>query len=410
MKILDTRTAQVKTISPIVRGHIKMYVCGPTVYSPPHLGHARNYIFFDTLAKYLEFKGFDVKYIQNITDMGKNIKKVSDQEGITLNEVVKRYEKEYLDAMQMLNVDSVDVYERSSDNIDIMISQIQRMLQNKHVYPLTNGVFYDTSGSVDFGSLSHLNKNELASVEEYSGKRSVQDFSLWKEDASWGIEMDSPFGKGRPHWHVLDTALAEKYFGGCIYDIHGAGMDCIYPHHESIRAILQSLSGKPEPVRHWIHVAPVNVDGEKMSKSSENYEEIPSLIKDYGSQAIRLYLLSKHFTAPIEFDRKDLKIWKDKADFIRNAADNLRSYYTRDDSSMYGEFSHYLSRFVSEMDNNMNTPKVVKTLESLSTQINHKKEIGEVGPNNGNNAARVFSVFDDILGLGMLKRGVVYGK
>ncbi len=365
LKIFNTRTESIQVFEPVDVREIKMYVCGPTTYSSPHIGHAMSYIFFDVLARYLRFNGFRVKYVQNITDMGKNIKKVADETGTTLSEVVDKYEAEYLNAMTALNVESVDVYERSSNNLERIINQIERILAKKHAYPVVNGVFYDTAQQ-DFGALSHTSKNELVSTEDYEGKRTLQDFSLWKRDLSWGIEMDSPYGRGRPHWHILDTALAEKYFGGCIYDIHGAGADCIYPHHEAIRSILQSLSGEAEPVRFWIHNASLNRGSQKMSKSLGNYKSLSSLLQKYDPAAVRLSLLSYHYMKPIEFNEGVLSQWQSKLKTFELVVEKLRTHVTnnRQDGN-YGIFSSYFHTFVDSMNENVNTYLAVETVLSF---------------------------------------------
>ena len=269
LKLFDTIERQLVPFR-FRNNQVNMYVCGPTTYSPPHVGHARSYIFFDTLAKYLRYNGLDVKYVQNITDMGKNIKRKADEIGCAITEVVDKFEREYFHVMNLLNVDSVDIYERSSANIDLIVSQIDRMLESGSAYRNEEGVFFDTTKHLDFGAITNKQRHELEPVMQHIKKKDCLDFSLWDFDSSWGVAFQSKYGLGKPHWHIQDTAIAEKYFGDICYDIHGAGMDCIYPHHESIRLILRSLSGNLEPVNFWLHNGLVNVNGEKMSKSLNN--------------------------------------------------------------------------------------------------------------------------------------------
>lgn len=401
LNLFDTRENQAVPVG-FKSNQVNMYVCGPTTYSPPHVGHARSYVFFDTLAKYLRHSGLNVKYVQNITDMGKNIKRKADEMECTTTEVVDKFEKEYFEAMKLLNVDSVDVYERSSTNIDQVISQIDRMLENEHAYRTKEGVFFDTTKVLDFGAISNEHRQELEPVRQHLQKRYKLDFSLWDSDPSWGIMFQSKYGSGKPHWYIQDTAIAEKHFGDVVYDIHGAGTDCIYPHHESLRAILKSLSGEKEPVNFWLHNGLVNVNGEKMSKSLCNSVSVDSILKQYDPSVLRIALLAFDYRTPVEFEEIPFEEWNKKIHELDQLVDEF-SKPEREVIKESGIFKQYEQRFIQAMDDNLNTPAAIDVVlsfaDELRTRITDKNLTGDTSKQ----AHSLLYVFDYVLGLGLFR-------
>lgn len=392
LKLFDTRRKDLVQLD--TEGSVDLYVCGPTTYSPPHIGHARSYVLFDTLAKHLKQKGVMVRYVQNITDMGKNIKNKADELISSPQEVVDVFERDYFEAMEILNVDSVDVYERSSVNIDLAIDQIDRILRNGHAYINPEGVFFDTT-QFDFGSLSQAHP-----VRQTLQKHNPLDFALWDYDLSWGVVFQSRYGPGKPHWHVQDTAIAERHFGNTTYNIHGAGTDCIYPHHESIRAILKSLSGEQEPVDIWMHNGLINVNGEKMSKSSNNSIALKSLLGRYSPTVIRAALLSLNYQSPVEFDMIPLSELESKVDELCEIARKLPK--TEQTTNCYGVFDHYNERFGRALDNNLDTCSAFDVFVSFANEVRERIAARTLTNESAKKACSLFRQFDYVLGLGIM--------
>ena len=402
-RLNDTRRKEVFDFNAREKGKVNMYVCGPTVYAPPHVGHGRSFVFFDTLARLIRFSGYELQYIQNITDMGKGINNLAKKLECSKEEVVDDFERKYFNAMEALNVDSVDVYERSSENIDQIHEQIVRMLGNGHAYHVERGVFFDTSMHRGFGDISGKAKGELAETEIYPGKRNVQDFSLWKADPNWGIELDSVYGVGRPHWHVLDTALAEKYFGSCEYDIHGAGFDCIYPHHESLRSILWSLSGVEEPVGFWIHNGLVGANGGKMSKSLGNTVDLEEVFKKHDPRAFRLWVLSNDYMTDISYSEGSVTECEDDIRRFSMIYKALPEGVSTGPDAQYGPMATHMDFMMDALADNISTGRTIQGLRSFMTELEDRLKVNPEQPDLVY-ARRVINDIDMILGLDIAER------
>lgn len=361
------------------------------------MGHGRSYVFFDTLVKFLKHKKINVNYIQNITDIGKNVKKKAEEIKLSQKEVVDLFEKEYFEIMDLLNVNSVDVYERSSLNIDLAINQINRILKNGHAYRNKNGIFLD-SKKLDLGTLS---KSVL--FEQNNDKQNPIDFALWNDDPSWGVKFHSPFGPGKPHWHIQDTAIAEKHFGSLTYNIHGAGKDCIYPHHESIRLILKSLSGKEEPVDIWMHNELVNINGEKMSKSSNNSIELKPLIEKYSPSVIRIALLSINYQSPIDYSQILFSELEQKTHKLSRIAKKISNKEQPVNNDFM--FNHYYEKFYKSLENNLDTKSAIDVFVSFADDLEKKIIDKTLTEQSSKKAYYLFKQFDYILGLGIIERG-----
>lgn len=283
MKIYSTISREKERLETIHSGRINFFVCGPTVYDDSHIGHARTYIAFDVVARYLKYRGYSVFYLQNITDVDDKIIARAAEKGISPRTLARRFEQRYMEDMQALGVTNVNYYARATEHIPEIISQIERLKELGFAYETQTGIYFDESLFPDFGKLSHQSAEDLKKhrIEPDPTKRNSGDFALWKkrqtEDGGSGhaersgqfddeIAWDSPWGKGRPGWHIEDTAIAETYFGQQ-YDIHGGAMDLIFPHHEAEIAQMEAASGKKPMVRYWMHTGFLNVNEEKMSKS-----------------------------------------------------------------------------------------------------------------------------------------------
>src|SRR3989344_6844609 len=267
---------------------VKMFVCGPTVYDYSHLGHARTYIAYDIIAKYLRYKKIDLFFLMNITDIDDKIINRAKEMKIDPLELSKKFEKDFYEDMRTLGINSINTFARASDYIQEIIDQVRRLLEGGFAYVTENGVYYDITKFKDYGKLSHQNLEELKKhrIEPDSTKRNPQDFALWKKEKTGEISWNSQWGKGRPGWHIEDTAIAEKFLGQQ-YDIHGGGIDLIFPHHEAEIAQMESVSSKAPMAKYWLHTGFLTVQGGKMAKSAGNFITIQDFLKQYSARTLR---------------------------------------------------------------------------------------------------------------------------
>ena len=310
MKIYNTLTRKKEDFTP-PDTRVNLFVCGPTVYDRSHIGHARTYITFDVIVKYLRSRGIDVFYLQNITDIDDKIIHRAKEEGIPALALSQREYEKYLDDMKRIKVSAVSLYEKASDCIPEIISQVSRMIESHHAYASNGSVYFDISTFPDFGKLSNQNLSALQKAErtkDDADKKHPHDFVLWRaRERESGEEVwDSPWGPGRPGWHIEDTAISEKHFG-LQYDLHGGGADLIFPHHEAEIAQAESLSGKKPFVKFWLHNGWVTIGGEKMAKSLGNFITIEDILQKHSPEALRLLMLQTHYRSPIEYSELSIK-------------------------------------------------------------------------------------------------------
>ena len=306
MDIYSTLTRSKENFETINKNRVNLFVCGPTVYDDAHIGHGRTYISFDTIKRYLEYSGYAVFYIQNITDIDDKIINRSKESGIPANDIARKFEKRYIEDMTKLNVTGVNLFARATDHLDEIIDQIQRLIDKGFAYESDDGVYFEIEKFEEFGKLSNRKIEELESHRELAEttKRNEQDFALWKKrDNVDEPVFSSPWGDGRPGWHIEDTAITEYYFGEQ-YDVHGGGLDLIFPHHEAEITQMEAVSGKSPMVRYWLHTGFLNVNGEKMSKSLHNFITIRELLKDWDADTFRFFVLSTHYRSPIDFSKE----------------------------------------------------------------------------------------------------------
>jgi len=329
MKIYDTLSQELKEFIPLEDNKVKMYVCGPTVYDYPHLGHARCYITWDMVVKYLKFKGYDVTYVRNITDVDdKIINKARDAKS-TPQEIAQRYYEEFSMAMEALNVASPDIEPKATENIDEMIDIIKKLVDNGYAYESDGDVYFRVKKYSKYGRLSKQSINDLESgarVEASEKKEDPLDFTLWKatknpDEISW----DSPWGKGRPGWHIECSAMVNRYLGVPI-DIHAGGQDLTFPHHENEKAQTEAAFDK-EFVKYWMHNGFVLINEEKMSKSLGNFVTISDVLDKYDSNTIRFFILTNHYRMPVEFNDEGLKAAKAGIKRLKNAVADVKNIF-----------------------------------------------------------------------------------
>lgn len=337
MKIFDTLSQQLKEFVPMDSNNVKMYVCGPTVYDYPHLGHARCYITWDVVARYLRFKGYNLTYVRNITDVDDKIINKARQAKLSTSQIAETYYEEFKKAMKELNIADPDIEPKATDNIKEMIDIIKTLIDKGYAYNVNGDVFFRVGKYNKYGALSRQNIADLESgarVETSDKKEDPLDFTLWKPVKSDDeIGWDSPWGKGRPGWHIECSAMAKKYLGESI-DIHAGGQDLMFPHHENERAQSECALGC-DFVKNWMHNGFVIINEEKMSKSLGNFVSIKDLLKVYDANTIRLFILTNQYRMPVEFNEVSLKSAKSGCKRLKNAVTDVSEFIGSDKVALF---------------------------------------------------------------------------
>ena len=390
MDIYSTLTRSKENFETMNKNRVNFFVCGPTVYDDAHIGHGRTYISFDTIKRYLEYSGYAVFYIQNITDIDDKIINRSKESGIPAHDIARKFEKRYIEDMAKLNVTGVNLFARATDHLDEIIDQIQRLIDKGFAYESDDGVYFEIEKFEEFGKLSNRKVDEMESHRELAEttKKSEQDFALWKKRENVDEPtFPSPWGDGRPGWHIEDTAITEYYFGEQ-YDVHGGGLDLIFPHHEAEITQMEAVSGKSPMVRYWLHTGFLNVNGEKMSKSLHNFITIRELLKDWDADTFRFFVLSTHYRSPIDFS-------KDSLHQSEKSLEKIKKFYTALDVEVSDVESDFEAlkvakeEFFGSMDDDFNTPKAIASLFVL---INDCKNIDL----SDDDKAAIKSFLDDV--------------
>lgn len=382
IKIYNTLTRKKEVFKPLNGNRVKLFVCGPTVYDHSHIGHARTYISFDIIARYLKYVGYSVYYLQNITDLDDKIIKRATELKTSPLELARRYEERYLHDMKLMGVENVNYYARATEHIPEIIKQIQTLIERGYAYETDNGVYFEESKFEDFGKLSNRKLEDLKvhRIDPDSTKRDPADFALWKkrdpETEPSEMLWDSPWGTGRPGWHIEDTAITETYFGPQ-YDIHGGGLDLIFPHHEAEIAQMEASSGKKPMVNYWMHTGFLNVKGEKMSKSLGNFITINELLEEFTPEVFRFFVLSTHYRSPIDFSdnilhqsQKGLERIHKFIETIDILLDEDISISSENDSEYIVKLIDVRKNFFDAMNNDFNTPKALSTIYDLIRDVN----------------------------------------
>ncbi|MBQ8847640.1 MAG: cysteine--tRNA ligase [Candidatus Gastranaerophilales bacterium] len=368
LKIYNTLTNKIEEFKPIEENKVKMYVCGPTVYDHAHLGHARCYITWDTLYRYLKFKGYDVTYCRNVTDVDDKILKKSDTEGVEPSVITDRYYKSFINSMNGLNVLKPDVEPRATKTLGEMIAMVKKLEQDGFAYAVDGDVYFRVEKYSKYGELSSQPIKDLlngARVEANDKKESPLDFALWKKDEKFGYK--SPWGVGRPGWHIECSAMSKKHLGNTI-DIHAGGADLAFPHHENERAQSECANGC-QFSKYWMHNGFVTINKEKMSKSLNNFLTIDDVLKTYDTNAIRLFILTNHYRMPVEFNDVALSGAAAGAKRLINSIAGIEI------SSEYD--TEAIKEFENAMDEDLNTSKALAILFGLAEKVrkNENKQI-----------------------------------
>ncbi|QWU06748.1 cysteine--tRNA ligase [Heyndrickxia coagulans] len=378
IQIYNTLTRKKEPFIPLEEGKVKMYVCGPTVYNYIHIGNARPAIVFDTVRRYLEFRGYDVHYVSNFTDVDDRLIKAAKELGEEVPVISERFIQAYFEDIDALGCSHADVHPRVTENMDTIIAFIEKLIEKGHAYESDGDVYYRTRSFPDYGKLSHQSIDELKSgarIEVGEKKEDALDFALWKAAKEGEISWDSPWGKGRPGWHIECSAMAKKYLGDTI-DIHAGGQDLTFPHHENEIAQSEALTGKPF-ARYWLHNGYINIDNEKMSKSLGNFVLVHDIIKRHDPQVLRFFMLSVHYRHPINYSEELLANAKAGLERIKTSYQNVKhrlesSANLAEDGEKWLEQARSLHRqFIGAMDDDFNTANGISVLFELSKQANY---------------------------------------
>ena len=378
MKVYNTLTRKKEELVLITPGEIKMYACGPTVYNYIHIGNARPLCIFDILRRYLEYRGYNVKFVQNFTDIDDKIIRRANEEHVDFSEISERYIKEFWTDADGLNVRHATINPKATENIDAIIQIISTLIEKGYAYEAQGDVYFSTEKFKDYGKLSHQPLEDLeagARIMVGEVKREPMDFAVWKAAKPGEPAWDSPWGKGRPGWHIECSAMNWRYLGDTI-DIHCGGQDLIFPHHENEIAQSECFTGKPF-AHYWMHNGYINVDNVKMSKSLGNFFTVRDVAEKYGYEPIRYLLISAQYRSPINYSTdiieqciaalNRLYTCRDSLDFeLKNAADAEHG----GDKTIIDGFDKYREQFISAMDDDLNTADAIASIFELVRDIN----------------------------------------
>ena len=410
MKLYNTMTRKKEEFVPLEEGKVKMYVCGPTVYNFIHIGNARPMIVFDTVRRYFEYKGYEVNFVSNFTDVDDKIIKKALEEGVTADEIAARYIAECKKDMEDLNIKPATANPLATQEIGGMIEMIRELIEKGHAYEKNGTVYFRTRSFKDYGKLSHKNLDDLQSggrellVSGQDEKEDPLDFVLWKPKKDGEPFWDAPWSKGRPGWHIECSEMSRKYLGEQI-DIHAGGEDLIFPHHENEIAQSEACNGK-EFARYWMHNGFLNIDNKKMSKSLGNFRTVREIGEKYDLQVFRFFMLSAHYRSPLNFSAELMEAAKNGLERILTAAENLRflsgnagdGAMTEEEKELFSRTEEYVADFERAMDDDFNTADAIAAVFDLVKYINTTADGSRSGEYLDSLYARL-QTLTDVLGI-----------
>jgi cysteinyl-tRNA synthetase len=384
MRVYNTLTKQKEEFIPIVPGEVKMYVCGPTVYNFFHIGNGRTFIVFDTIRRYLEYRGYKVTFIQNFTDIDDKMINKANDEGITVKELGDKYIKEYYQDADALKIERATVNPRATEYINDIINFVKELIEAGFAYEVDGDVYYSTKKFDNYGRLAGQNLEDLqagARISVDERKKAPMDFAVWKAQKPGEPAWESPWGPGRPGWHIECSCMAKKLLGDTI-DIHAGGMDLKFPHHENEIAQSEAITDKPF-ANYWLHSAFVNVDNKKMSKSLNNFFTAREILEEYDADAIRFLMLSGHYRIQINFTKELLDSAKSSIERLYNSINNLenlrdevnRKTMDKEEQEYLKSLDKYREKFIEKMDDDFNTADAISVLFDLTKDINNNIDI-----------------------------------
>ena len=423
LKIYNTLTRKKEVFSPrsiskrLVRGkprtlrraqgkrRVNFFVCGPTVSTFSHIGHARTYVIFDVIVKYLKEAGYNVFYLQNITDIDDKIIERAKEKNVPPLKWAKRFEKEYLKDVKILKIDSISEYARATDYIKEIINQVKRLIKKGYAYRLKDGVYYDISKFKNYGALSGRTvlqaEDGVSRIDEAKEKKNKGDFCLWKfskiGEPKWPFDSlrSLRVKAGRPGWHIEDTAITEKYFGSQ-YDIHGGARDLMFPHHEAEIAQMEAISGKKPLVKYWLHTGFLMVRGRKMAKSFGNFITIGDFLKKYSPRILRFLIIKNHYRSPIDYNDKLIFQTKKELERIDAFTEKIRNEKTKNRNNPKFKISEFQEKFETAMEDDFNTPKAMAIIFDLVNKGNSLIAKGQLSKTDAANILEFLKKIDNI--------------
>lgn len=402
--LYNTLTRKKEEFHSIEPGKVKMYSCGPTVYNFFHIGNARPFIIFDTLRRYLEYKGYTVDFVQNFTDVDDKMIRKAEELGITVKELAEQYIGEYFVDAKGLGIREATVHPRATENIDAIIALVQNLIDKGYAYEVDGDVYYSTKKFKEYGKLSHQPLEDLESgarIDINEDKADPMDFALWKKQKPGEIAWESPWGMGRPGWHIECSAMANKYLGKTI-DIHSGGQDLVFPHHENEIAQSEAANGCTF-ANYWVHNGYINVDNRKMSKSLGNFFTVRDVAKEFDYDVIRFFMLSAHYRSPINFSKDLMESAKAGLERIHNCLDAMAFFEksakdheeTAEEQALLQEVQSYREKFIAAMDDDLNTADAISVIFELVSLANKN-----ITAQSGTAPAVIEKVCDTIYELG----------
>lgn len=379
MILYNTLNRKKEEFIPQIPGKVSMYVCGPTVYNYFHVGNARPFMMFDVLRRYLEYRGYEVTYVQNFTDVDDKIIQRANQDGTDSLTISEKYIVEYFKDADALGIKRATVHPKVTDTIPEIIRFVETLIQKGFAYESNGDVYFDTTRYEGYGKLSKQSIEDLdsgARVEVNEQKKNPVDFALWKAYKPGEPYWESPWGKGRPGWHIECSVMSTKFLGETL-DIHAGGQDLIFPHHENEIAQSEAYSGKPY-VRYWLHNGYINIDNEKMSKSKGNFFTVRDILKEYEPEVIRFFMLQAHYRSPINFSRELIeaasngleRLYNVKENLIYRAGNALNLELKQEEEAAVNELEAFRQEYMEAMDDDLNTADAVAAIFELARAIN----------------------------------------
>ena len=390
IKIYNTMTRKKEDFMPIEPGKVRMYVCGPTVYNFFHIGNGRTFVVFDTIRRYLEYRGYEVNFVLNFTDIDDKMIRQANEDGVAVKEIADKYIKEYYTDADALNIKRATANPRATEHMDEIIKFVKDLVDKGYAYVVDGDVYFETKKFKGYGKLSHQSLDDLESgvrIEVDERKKDPMDFALWKAQKPGEPGWESPWGVGRPGWHIECSTMSSKLLGDTI-DIHGGAIDLIFPHHENEIAQSEARSGKTF-VKYWMHAAYLNINNQKMSKSLHNFFTAREILKKYNSDTVRVFMLSGHYRNPMNFSIELLEQEKSSVDRIYNTMENLQHVIEsgKDSSDMDKDFiarlDEYKAKYIAEMDDDFNTADAISEIFNIVKDVNMN-----INENSSKNAAK----------------------
>lgn len=407
LKLYNTLTNKKEEFVPIEPGNVKIYACGPTVYNYIHLGNARPYVVFDALRRYFEYKGYNVTMVQNFTDVDDRIIKIANDENTDMKTISDRYIKEYFHDADGLNVKRATVHPKATEEIDGIIEMVKTLIEKGYAYEVNGSVYFETSKFKEYYKLSKRDPDKMEAgkrIEINEEKRNPMDFILWKPAKEGEPSWESPWGNGRPGWHIECSTMARKYLGDTI-DIHAGGEDLVFPHHENEIAQSEAVTGKPF-AKFWIHNSMISIDNKKMSKSKGNFFTVREIAEKYPYELVRFFLLGNHYRMPLNFSEDLLVACGNSFNRLRNCyqelhyklENNEQENMLENEKDLVAESEKYFDMYIESLDDDFNTPNAITAIFELVKYINTN-----VSENSSKEVIKVFidklDKMFDILGL-----------